>query len=133
MTAICVSLTEPTTVGLIDRMVDLASVADMFEVRGDTVRDLDLLTLMRAQTHPLLFTCLPRSEGGSWDDQDTAGRRALLLEAAKRGFDYVDVGYKSGFLDVIGEKPAKALLIPHPALSPPPHHRPGLSKPLPLR
>ena len=111
MTAICVSLTEPTTVGLIDRMVDLASVADMFEIRGDMVRDLDLLTLMRAQTHPLLFTCLPRSEGGSWDDRDPAGRRALLLEAAKRGFDYVDVGYKSGFLDVIGEKAGKGLVI----------------------
>ena len=111
MTAICVSLTEPTTVGVIDRMVDLAGVADMFEVRGDMVQDLDLLTLMRAQTHPLLFTCLPRSEGGSWDDQDTAGRRALLLEAAKRGFDYVDVGYKSGFLDVIGEKAGKGLVV----------------------
>ncbi len=111
MTAICVSLTEPTTVGVIDRMVDLAGVADMFEVRGDMVQDLDLLTLMRAQTHPLLFTCLPRSEGGNWDDQDTAGRRALLLEAAKRGFDYVDVGYKSGFLDVIGEKAGKGLVV----------------------
>ena len=111
MTAICVSLTEPTTVGVIDRMVDLASVADMFEIRGDMVQDLDLLTLMRAQTHPLLFTCLPRSEGGSWDDQDKAGRRALLLEAAKRGFDYVDVGYKSGFLDVIGEKAGKGLVV----------------------
>ena len=75
MTAICVSLTEPTTAGLIDRMVDLAGVADMFEVRGDMVHDLDLLTLMRAQTHPLLFTCLPRSEGGRWDDRDAAGRR----------------------------------------------------------
>jgi 3-dehydroquinate dehydratase/shikimate dehydrogenase len=111
MTAICVSLTEPTTVGLIDRMVDLAGVADMFEVRGDMVQDLDLLTLMRAQTHPLLFTCLPRSEGGNWDDQDAAGRRALLMEAAKRGFDYVDVGYKSGFLDVIGEKAGKGLVV----------------------
>src|SRR5260370_39718815 len=115
MTAICVSLTEPTTVGLIDRMVDLASVADMFEVRGDMVRDLDLLTLMRAQTHPLLFTCLPRSEGGSWDDQATAGRRALLLEAATRGFDYVDVGYKSGCLDVIGAKAGKGLVSSYPA------------------
>jgi 3-dehydroquinate dehydratase/shikimate dehydrogenase len=111
MTAICVSLTEPTTGGLIDRMVDLAGVADMFEVRGDMVRDLDLLTLMRAQTHPLLFTCLPRSEGGHWDDGDPGGRRDLLKEAARRGFDYVDVGFKSGFLDVIAEKAGKGLVL----------------------
>src|SRR5260370_10860077 len=128
MTAIGVSLTERTRVVLIDRMVDRASVADMFEVRGDTVRDLDLLTLMRAQTHPLLFTCLPRSEGGSWDDQDTAGRRALLLEAAKRGFDYVDVGYKSGFLDVIGEKAGKGLVISYHDLEGTPDDLEGLYK-----
>ena len=111
MTAICVSLTEPTTAGLIDRMVDLAGVADMFEVRGDTVQDLDLLTLIRAQTHPLLFTCLPRSEGGHWDDRDASGRRALLLEAVKRGFDYVDVGYRSGLLDVMAEKAGRGLVL----------------------
>jgi 3-dehydroquinate dehydratase / shikimate dehydrogenase len=111
MTAICVSLTEPTTAGLIDRMVDLAGVADLFEIRGDMVRDLDLVTLMRAQTHPLLFTCLPRSEGGQWDDRDPAGRHSLLLEAAKRGFDYVDVGFKSGFLDVIAQKAGHGLVL----------------------
>lgn len=111
MTAICVTLTEPTTAGLIDRMVDLAGVADMFEVRGDLVQDLDLLTLLHTRRHPLLFTCLPRSEGGQWDDRDPAGRRALLLEAASRGFDYVDVGYKSGFLDVIARKAGKGLVV----------------------
>src|SRR4249919_4228509 len=111
MTAICVSLIEPTTAGVIDRMVDLGGVADMFEVRGDMVQDLDLLTLVRAQTHPLIFTCLPRSEGGRFDDADTEGRRTLLKEAARRGFDYVDVGYKSGFLDVIAEKAGKGLIV----------------------
>jgi shikimate dehydrogenase/3-dehydroquinate dehydratase type I len=111
MTAICVSLTEPTTAGVIDRMVDLAGAADLFEIRGDMVTDLDLLTLMRAQTHPLVFTCLPRSEGGRFDDGDAAGRRALLKEATKRGFDYVDVGFKSGFLDVIAEKAGKGLIL----------------------
>src|SRR5260221_6187198 len=111
MTAICVSLTEPTTAGLIDRMVDLAGVADLFEIRGDMVRDLDLVTVMRAQTHPLLFTCLPKSEGGQWDDRDPKGRHALLLEAAKRGFDYVDVGFQSGFLDVIAQKAGHGLIL----------------------
>jgi 3-dehydroquinate dehydratase / shikimate dehydrogenase len=111
MTAICVSLTEPSTVAIIDRMVDLAGIADMFEVRGDKVGDLDLLTILQARTRPLVFTCLPRSEGGDWDDRDQDGRRALLKEASRRGFDYVDVGFKSGFLDVISEKAGKGLIV----------------------
>src|SRR5260221_501353 len=126
MTAICVSLTEPTTGGLIDRMVDLAGVADMFEVRDDMVRDLDLLTVMRAQTHPLLFTCLRRSEGGHWDDGDPGGRRELLKEAARRGFDYVDVGIKSGFLDVIAEKAGKGLVLSYHDLQGTPDDLDGL-------
>ena len=126
MTAICVSLTEPTTAGLIDRMVDLAGVADMFEVRGDMVQDLDLLTLVRAQSHPLLFTCRPRSEGGRHDDRDAAGRRGLLKEAARRGFDYVDVEYKSGFLDVIAEKAGKGLVLSYHDLEGTPRDLDGL-------
>lgn len=112
MTRICVTLTEETTAALIDRMVDLAGVADLFEVRGDLVLDLDLLTLLRAKTRPLLFSCRPRSEGGRFDDDDPH-RRLLLLEAVKRGYDYVDVEYRSGFLDVMVEKSGRGLVLSH--------------------
>ncbi len=57
-------------------MVDLAEVADLFEVRGDIVRDLDLLTLLRARTRPMLFACRPVSEGGRWDDADPTAPQA---------------------------------------------------------
>jgi 3-dehydroquinate dehydratase/shikimate dehydrogenase len=110
MTQICVSLTEETTAGVIDRMQDLAGIADLFEVRGDLVLDLDLLTILRAKTRPLLFTCLPVSEGGRWDDADP-GRRLVLLEAVKRGYDYVDVAYRSEYLDVMIEKAGRGLVV----------------------
>src|SRR5262245_17375429 len=110
MTQICVSLTEETTERSIDRMVDLASVADLFEIRADLILDLDLLTLLRARTKPLIFTCRPPLEGGRFDEGD-ARRRALLLEAAKRGFDWVDVELRSGFLDAMLEKSGSGLIV----------------------
>jgi 3-dehydroquinate dehydratase / shikimate dehydrogenase len=111
-TAICVSLTEETTAGVIDRMVDLAEVADLFEVRADYVLDLDLLTLLRARTRPILLTCRSASQGGRFPDQDP-GRRLILLEAVKRGFDYVDVEHDSGFYDVMLEKTGRGLVVSH--------------------
>ena len=46
---ICVSLTEETTEGVIERMQALAGIADLFEVRADLVLDLDLLAILRAR------------------------------------------------------------------------------------
>ena len=110
MTQICVTLTEETTAGAIDRMVDLESVADLFEIRGDLILDLDLLTILRAKTKPLLFACRPESDGGRMPDGDPR-RRLNLLEAVKRGFEYVDVEYKSGLYDVILEKAGRGLVL----------------------
>jgi hypothetical protein len=56
---ICISLTDATTAELVDRLIDLAPVADLFEIRADLVSDLDMLTILRARTRPLVFTCLP--------------------------------------------------------------------------
>jgi 3-dehydroquinate dehydratase / shikimate dehydrogenase len=110
MTRICVSLTEETMAGLMDRMEELAGIADLFEIRADLVLDLDLLTLMRVKTKPLLLTCLPVVEGGRWQDDDPQ-RRLMLLEAVKRGFDYVDVNFRSKYLDVMMEKSGRGLVV----------------------
>lgn len=110
MAALCISLTERLTVDLIDRMADLSGVADMFEIRGDLVADLDLLTIRRAANKPLIFTARASSEGGKMKDEDPR-RHALIHEAVRRGFDYVDVEYRSGFFDVMTEKAGKGLIV----------------------
>jgi 3-dehydroquinate dehydratase/shikimate dehydrogenase len=107
---ICVSLTEESTWGVLQRMAALAGQADLFEVRGDLVRDLDLLEILRARTRPLVFACRPVAEGGRWDDGESR-RRMVLLEAVKRGYDYVDVEYKSDFMDVAREKSGRGLIV----------------------
>ena len=110
MAQICVSLSEGTTRGVIDRMAALAGVADLFEVRGDLIRDLDLLAILRARTRPLIFACRPVGEGGRWEDGESR-RRLVLLEAVKRGYDYVDVEYRSDLLDVGMEKSGDGLIV----------------------
>ncbi|PYQ13050.1 MAG: shikimate dehydrogenase [Acidobacteria bacterium] len=110
MTQICVSLTEETTAGVVERMADLAGIADLFEVRADFVLDLDLLTILRGRTRPILLTCRAASEGGRLADDDPR-RRMTLLEAVKRGFDYVDVEYRSAFVDVMVEKAGRGLVV----------------------
>ena len=74
MTQICVSLTDETTAGVVARLAAAAHSADLFEVRGDLVRDLDLLTILRAKRRPLIFSCRTVAEGGRYDDADDRRR-----------------------------------------------------------
>jgi 3-dehydroquinate dehydratase/shikimate dehydrogenase len=112
MIQICVTLTEPSVVALIDRMADLAGRADMFEIRADYLEQLDLLTILRARTEPLLFTCRTSEQGGRWQGEEER-RRMILLEAVRRGFDYVDVEYESRFMEVVAEKTGRGLVLSH--------------------
>lgn len=112
MTQLCVSLTDETTAQIVERMQRLAGIADLFEIRGDLVLDLDLLSILRAKTEPLLFTARSVSQGGRWDDADDR-RRYVLLEAVKRGYDYVDVEFRSEYLEVVGEKAGRGLVLSH--------------------
>jgi len=110
MTRICVTLAEDDTAALIDRMVDLEPHADLFEIRADLVRELDLLTLLRARNKPLLFTCRAVSEGGKAKDAHPE-RKEMLIEACKRGFDYVDVEHRTPVFEVLAAKSGKGLVI----------------------
>jgi 3-dehydroquinate dehydratase/shikimate dehydrogenase len=110
MTRICASLDGPTTEAIVDRMADLANRADLFEVRGDLVAELDQVRVLRAKTKPVIFACRARSEGGGIDDGDPR-RHQALREAVRRGFDYVDVEYASGYHDVMVAKSGRGLIV----------------------
>ena len=110
-TAIAVSLTEETTAAVVDRMGALAPIADLFEVRADFVRDLDLSAVLKARTKPVLFTCRSESEGGRSPDRDHLSRRRVLSEAVDLGFDLVDVEARSGFDDVVASKAGRGLVL----------------------
>ena len=106
---ICISITDDTTAAVVARMAELASVADLFEVRADFVRDLDLAALARARTKPILLTCRSDAEGGR--STDAAARRRLLAEAVALGVDLLDVEARSGFDDVVAAKRGRGLVL----------------------
>ena len=108
---LCVVLTETTTAAMAARMAELAPLADLFEIRADYVRDLDLQALLRARTRPILFTYRVESEGGRIPDADADRRRAVLLEAARLGFDLVDVEARAGFDDVVAARSKGGLVL----------------------
>ena len=108
---ICVAIAEATTAAVLARMAELAPWADLFEVRADHVGDLDLDALARARTRPILFTCRSESEGGCFPDRNPSARRKLLLAAAERGFDLVDVEARAGFEDVVAAKRGRGLVL----------------------
>jgi 3-dehydroquinate dehydratase/shikimate dehydrogenase len=110
MTSICASLTEETTDAVLARMAELGEAADLFEIRGDLVQDLDLLKLIRLRSKPLVFCCRTPVEGGFWKEGE-ASRRHTLLEAIRRGFDYVDIEHRSEFLDIMTEKSGRGLIV----------------------
>src|SRR5262245_21496129 len=112
MTQICVSLNEETTARTVERMEQLAGIADLFEIRGDLVLDLDLVQILRGKTQPLLFTALSVADGGRWGDEDPR-RRRVLLEAVKRGYDYVDVPLRAEYMEVVVEKAGRGLVLSH--------------------
>jgi 3-dehydroquinate dehydratase/shikimate dehydrogenase len=108
---ICVSVTEETTAAVVDRMAELLPHADLFEVRADFVRDLDLPALVRARVKPILLTCRTEREGGRFPVADEPARRSILREAVRLGFDLVDVEARAGFDDVAGAKTGRGLVL----------------------
>ena len=125
MTEICVSLTDETTAQVVERMKELSGIADIFEIRGDLLIDLDLLAILRGKNDPLLFTARSVSEGGRWQDDDPR-RPKVLLEAVKRGFDYVDVEFKANYTEVILEKAGRGLVLSHHDIRGTPENLDGL-------
>jgi 3-dehydroquinate dehydratase/shikimate dehydrogenase len=108
---ICVTLTDETTAAVAGRMAELQSVADLFEVRADFVRDLDLPALLRARTKPVLLTCRSEAEGGRSSAVDAPRRRRLLADAVSLGFDLVDVEGSSGFDEIVKARSGRGIVL----------------------
>lgn len=86
--------------------------ADMVELRLDGVQDVDVARVLHARARPVIVTCRPAWEGGSFEGSEEQ-RRALLAQALDGGAEYVDVEWRAGFADLIARDPRRVVLSSH--------------------
>lgn len=96
---LCVTVTAPTTAEL-RRQRDLATSADVIELRLDSVDDPDVAAALAGRRGPVVVTCRAKWEGGGFEGSEEM-RRRLLQQALDLGAEYVDVEWRAGFDDLV--------------------------------
>jgi 3-dehydroquinate dehydratase / shikimate dehydrogenase len=71
-----------------------AADADLVELRLDSVADPEPAAALAGRTRPVVVTCRPRWEGGSFDGSEEA-RIGLLRQAWELGAEHVDVEWRA--------------------------------------
>jgi 3-dehydroquinate dehydratase type I len=87
---ICISVTAKTNDEALERMDASFLLADLVELRIDSIEGADLTKLLSAKKGPVIVTARRREEGGFFAGTERE-RIALLCEAARRGADLIDV------------------------------------------
>ena len=109
---LCVTVTAATTAEL-RRQRDAVADADLIELRLDTVRDPDVKAALAGRRRPVIVTCRPKWEGGSFAGPEE-DRKRLLADALAHGAEYVDIEWRALFDDVIaGADPRRVIVSMH--------------------
>ncbi|MBW2675524.1 MAG: type I 3-dehydroquinate dehydratase [Deltaproteobacteria bacterium] len=87
---ICVPVTAKTNEEALERMDASFRLADLVELRADSIGGVDLKKLLSAKKGPVLVTARRKEEGGNFEGGETQ-RIALLREAVRLEADIVDV------------------------------------------
>ncbi len=96
---LCVTVTAPTMAELRERR-DAVADADLIELRLDTVRGPNAAGALAGRTRPVIVTCRPTWEGGSFTGSEEE-RHHILADAFALGAEYVDVEWRAGFSDLL--------------------------------
>ncbi|HEY1303705.1 MAG TPA: type I 3-dehydroquinate dehydratase [Vicinamibacterales bacterium] len=91
---------------------DRATIGDLVELRLDGVVDLDVAAALHGRSRPAVVTCRPTWEGGSFAGSEEE-RRGILSRALALGAEFVDVEWRAGFDDVIGQDRTRIVLSSH--------------------
>jgi 3-dehydroquinate dehydratase/shikimate dehydrogenase len=92
------------------RRRDAVADADLIELRLDTVADPDVSAALAGRPRPVIITCRPEWEGGSFAGSETE-RKAILSEALARGAEYVDVEWRAGFDDLLAQTGGRRIVL----------------------
>ncbi|HUR35168.1 MAG TPA: shikimate dehydrogenase [Vicinamibacterales bacterium] len=108
---LCVTVTAPSTSEL-RRQRDLATDADIVELRLDSVRDPDVAGALEGRRLPVIVTCRASWEGGGFGGSEEE-RRRLLQQALELGAEYVDVEWRARFDDLVATHGSRVVLSSH--------------------
>lgn len=101
-TKLCATVVGKTITEL-RRLRDSQFGADLVELRLDSLDEPDVAAALSGRNVPVIATCRPVWEGGFFSGSEDE-RRDLLLEAQRLGAEYIDVEYRSGFVDRLVER-----------------------------
>jgi len=108
---LCATVTAATTADL-RRRRDAVVGATLVELRLDTVVDPDPAGALAGRRTPVIVTCRPAWEGGSFAGSEEE-RRGILEQALALGADYVDVEWRAGFSELIAARPERVVVSSH--------------------
>jgi len=108
---LCVTVTADTMAELRTRR-DQAADADLVELRLDTVKDPSAAAALAGRKKPVIVTCRPKSEGGSFDGSEEE-RRSILSEALALGAEYVDLEWNGTCADLMERTGGRRVVLSH--------------------
>src|SRR5262252_2467486 len=106
---LCVTVTAETTAELRARR-DAVVDADLVELRLDTVRDPAAAAALDGRRRPVIVTCRPTWEGGSFAGSEEE-RKRILADALALGAEYVDIEWRAGFDDLIAQTGGRRIVL----------------------
>src|SRR4051794_30790164 len=106
---LCVTVTGETTAEL-RRRRDAVADADLIEMRLDTACDPMPAAALAGRHLPVIITCRPTWEGGSFTGSEEE-RKRILADALALGAEYVDLEWRSHFDDLIAHTSGRRIVL----------------------
>ena len=107
---LCVTVAAPTIDALVAARNEASRLADLVELRLDAAGDIDVRAALAGRATPVIVTCRPAREGGSFEGPEDA-RLAVLREASRLGAEYIDVEFDSAFGPILAERGGRGVVI----------------------
>src|ERR1700704_7111489 len=104
-----VTVTAATTAELCQRR-DAVPVADLIELRIDSVSDPSAAGALAGRRRPVIVTCRPTWEGGRFAGSEE-DRRRILADALALGAEYVDIESRARFDDLLAHSGGRRVVL----------------------
>src|SRR5215831_15022762 len=106
---VCATVTG-TTMAELRRERDAVVGANMVELRLDSVADPNVAAALADRRRPVIITCRPEWEGGSFKGSEEE-RLRILDEALTRGADYIDVEWRAEHSKLLARTDGRRIVL----------------------